>query len=136
MQVSPYINPIPVGNPGSGFLDSTGQVQAFCQNSSTFVLNSGLLYSENDKVSVAPGVPFMLFEASEDVEAIDSIFAVDETEGKIVWNNEAFQDGTARFCADPAGALFAVFLGPLPGNCTLTELSVRNRKLANMWCGH
>ena len=119
-----------MGNPGSGFLDSTGQVQAFCQNSSTFVLNSGLLYSGNDKVSVAPGVPFMLFEASEHVEAIDSIFAVDETEEKMVWNNEAFQDGTARFCADPAGALYAVFLGPLPENCTLTELSVRNRKLA------
>ena len=78
----------------------------------------------------------MLFEASEYVEAIDSIFAVDETEGKMVWNNEAFQDGTARFCADPTGALYAVFLGPLPGSCTLTELSVRNRKLAKIWCGH
>ena len=95
-----------------------------------------MLYSGSEKVSVAPGVPFMLFEASEYVEAIDSIFAVDETEEKMVWNNEAFQDGTARFCADPTGALYAVFLGPLPGNCTLTELSVRNRKLAKIWCGH
>ena len=91
-----------------------------------------MLYSGSEKVSVAPGVPFMLFEASEYVEAIDSIFAVDETEEKMVWNNEAFQDGTARFCADPSGALYAVFLGPLPGNCTLTELSVKNRKLAKM----
>ena len=72
----------------------------------------------------------MRFEASEYVEAIDGIFAVDEAEGKMVWNNEAFEDDTARFCADPTGALYAVFLGPLPGNCTPTELSVQNRKLA------
>ena len=71
----------------------------------------------------------MRFEASEYAEAIDSIFAVDEAEGKMVWNNNAFQDGTTRFCADPTGALFAVFLGPLPGNCTLTELSVKSRTL-------
>ena len=132
VQVSPGISPVYPGNPASGFLDSTGQVQAICQKSSTFALSSGRLYSGSEKVSVAPGVPFMLFEASEYVEAIDSIFAVDETEGKMVWNNEAFQDGTARFCADPSGALYAVFLGPLPGNCTLTELSVKNRKLAKM----
>ena len=72
----------------------------------------------------------MRFGASEYVEAIDSIFAVDEAEGKMVWNNEAFSDGTARFCADPTGALYAVFLGPLPENCTATELTVRDRKLA------
>lgn len=71
----------------------------------------------------------MLFRASEYVEAIDSIFAVDEARGTIVWNNEAFSGGTARFCADPAGALYGVFLGPLPGNCTATELRVQDRKL-------
>ena len=71
----------------------------------------------------------MPFQASEYVESIDSIFAVDEAEGKMVWNNEAFQDGTARFCADPTGALYAVFLGPLPGNCIATELTVKDRKL-------
>ena len=77
----------------------------------------------------------MRFEASEYVEAIDSIFAVDETEGRLLWNNEAFQDEEARFCADPNGALYGVFLGPLPGNCTPTELRVQNRKLAKtiMW---
>ena len=130
VQVSPNLSPVYSGDPASGFLDSTGQVEPFCQKSSTFVLNSGMLYSGSEKVSVAPGVPFMRFEASEYVEAEDSIFAVDETEGKMVWNNEAFQDGTARFCADLTGALYAVFLGPLPGNCMLTELSVKNRKMA------
>ena len=70
----------------------------------------------------------MRFGASEYVEAIDSIFAVNEAEGKMVWNNDAFADGTARFCADPSGTLYAVFLGPLPPNCTATELSIRDRK--------
>lgn len=72
----------------------------------------------------------MRFGASEYVEGIDTIFAVDEAEGKMVWNNEAFESGTARFCADLTGALYGVFLGPLPGNCTASELRVKNRKLA------
>ena len=72
----------------------------------------------------------MRFGASAYVEAIDSIFAVDEAGGKMFWNNEAFSDGTARFCADPSGALYGVFSGPLPVNCTATDLRVKNRKLA------
>lgn len=87
-------------------------------------------------MSVALGIPFMRFGASEYVEAIDSIFAVDEAEGKMVWNNGAFSDGTARFCADSTGALYAVFSGPLPGNCTATELRVENCKLATRVLNH
>lgn len=79
---------------------------------------------------MAPGVPVILFRASEYVDAIDSIFAVDEAEGRMVWNNNAFSDGTTRFCADPTGTLYGVFSGPLPGNCTATELRVKNRKSA------
>ena len=74
----------------------------------------------------------MRFEASEYVEAIDSIFAVDEAEGKMVWNNEAFSDGAARFCTDPVGTLYGVFLGPLPPNCTASELNVKDRKSSNI----
>lgn len=73
-------------------------------------------------------MPFKRLWASEYDEAIDSIFAVDEAEGKMVWNNEAFEDGTARFCADLTGALYGVFLGPLPENCTAAELRVQNRE--------
>ncbi len=72
----------------------------------------------------------MRFAASEYVEAIDTIFAVDEAQGRIFWNNEAFDNGTARFCADISGTLYGVFSGPLPGNCTATELNVQNRELA------
>ena len=72
----------------------------------------------------------MRFGASEFVEAIDNIFAVDEGEGEMVWNNEMFEDGTARFCADSTDALYGVFLGSLPENCTATELRVQNRELA------
>ena len=70
----------------------------------------------------------MRFGASESVQSIDNTFAVDEASGRMVWNNNAFSDGTARFCNDPAGALYAVFSGPLPGNCTATELRVQSRK--------
>ena len=71
----------------------------------------------------------MRFAASEYVNAIDNIFAVDEAEGRIVWNNKAFENGTARFCADRSGALYGVFSGPLPGSCTAAELKVQDRKL-------
>lgn len=71
----------------------------------------------------------MRFQASEYVESIDSIFAVNEAEGKMVWNNEAFDNDTARFCADETGALYGVFSGPLPVNCTVTELKVKNSML-------
>ena len=70
----------------------------------------------------------MRFGASEFPQPIDNTFAVDEASGRMVWNNNAFSNGTARFCNDPAGALYAVFSGPLPGNCTATELRVQNRK--------
>lgn len=128
IQASPYLSPLDPGDPGSGFLGSSGHLQPVCQNSSTFVLRSGLLYSGGEQVSVAPGVSSMRFGASEFVQTIDDTFAVDEANGRMVWNNNAFSDGTARFCTDPAGALYAVFSGPLPGNCTATELNVQNRK--------
>lgn len=72
----------------------------------------------------------MRFGPAEYVEAIDSIFAVQEDEGKMVWNNDAFFGGTARFCADLTGALYGVFSGPLPGNCTTSELRVQDRKFS------
>ena len=72
----------------------------------------------------------MRFGASEYVEAINTIFAVDEAKAQMVWNNEAFENGTARFCADLTGTLYGVFSGPLPGNCTATELKVQNCKWA------
>ena len=128
IQASPYLSPLDPGDPSLGFLDSSGHLQSICQNSSTFVLSSGLLYSGGDQVSVAPGVSSMRFGASEFAQAIDNTFAVDEANGRMVWNNNAFSDGTARFCADPAGALYAVFSGPLPENCTAAELRVQNRK--------
>ena len=132
VQVSPYLGTFDPGEPGSGFLDSTGHLQSVCQKSSTFLLSSGHLYSGSNRVSVAPGVPFMRFGASEYAEAIDSIFAVDEAAEEMVWNNEAFSDGTARFCADSFGTLYAVFLGPLPPNCTATKLGIKDGKLAEI----
>ena len=128
IQASSYLSPFDPADPSSGFLDSSGHLQSVCQNATTFVLRSGLLYSGGNQVSVAPGVSSIRFGASESAQPIDNTFAVDEASGRLVWNNNAFSDGTARFCNDPAGALYAVFSGPLPGNCTATELRVQNRK--------
>ena len=133
IQASPYLSPLEPADPSSGFLDPSGHLQSVCQNASTFVLRSGLLYSGGDQVSVAPGVSSMRFGASEFVQPIDNTFAVDEASGRLVWNNDAFSDGTARFCNDPAGALYAVFSGPLPENCTATELRVQSRKWPGGW---
>ena len=128
IQANQYLSPLEPADPSSGFLDPSGHLQSICQNASTFVLRSGLLYSGGDQVSVAPGVSSMRFGASEFAQPIDKTFAVDEASGRLVWNNDAFSDGTARFCNDPAGALYAVFSGPLPENCTATELRVQSRK--------
>lgn len=121
IQVGPISGPLaPRGSSDQGYLDSTGQIQITCQAGSIFRLVSGLLFFDGDQISVPKNVPEQRLKASAHIEAIDSIFAI-AGDGTLVWNNDAFDHGTARFGSDSAG-LYGVFHGMLPSQLTAVFL--------------
>lgn len=71
-------------------------------------------------------VPEQRLNASAHIEAIDSIFAI-AGDGTLVWNNDAFDHGTARFGSDSAG-LYGVFHGMLPSQLTAVFLRAMDRR--------
>ncbi len=117
-------------SPNLGYLESGGQTQTPCQNSSIFHLASGLLSSEGKQISVASDVPSSRLSTSDSVQALDSIFAV-ATDGTLVWNNEDFDERNARFGADSNGIVYGVYSGSMPSNYTMVTLKVMDSKLSN-----
>ena len=112
----------------SGYLDSGGQIQPSCQDSSIYRLANGLLSSGGKQISVASGVPSSRFSTSDSVQALDGIFAV-ATDGSLVWHNEDFDERTARFGADSTGILYGVYSGSMPTNYTRVTLKVMDSEL-------
>lgn len=80
-------------------------------------------------MSVSENIPEQRLSASDSVEAIDGIFAVakDQT---LVWNNDAFENGTARFGTDYFG-VYAVFQGTISARLTEVSLKVTDRRFHN-----
>lgn len=113
---------------GLGYLESGGQIQPSCQNSSIFRLASGLLSSGGKQISVASDVPSSRFSTSDSVQALDGIFAV-ATDGSLVWNNGDFDERTARFGADSKGTVYGIYSGSMPSNYTTVTLKVMDCKL-------
>lgn len=72
-------------------------------------------------MSVSENVAEQRLSASNSVEAIDGIFAV-ATDQTLVWNNDAFENGTARFGTDSAG-VYGVFQGVFSPQ--LSEVSLK-----------
>ncbi len=118
-------------SPDLGYLESGGQIQTSCQNSSIFHLASGLLSSGGKQISVASGVPSSRFSASDSTQALDSIFAV-ATDGTLVWHNKDFDERNARFGADSKGILYGIYSGPMPSNHTTVTLKVMDGKLSKI----
>ena len=119
-------------SPDLGYLESGGQIQTPCQNSSIFHLASGLLSSGGKQISVASDVPSSRFSTSDSMQALDSIFAV-ATDGTLVWNNEDFDKRNARFGADSKGIVYGIYSGSMPSNYTRVTLKVMDRKLLNFF---
>ena len=113
---------------GLGYLDSDGQIQLSCQNSSIYRLASGLLFSGGKQISVGSHVPSSRFSTSDSVQALDGMFAA-ATDGSLVWHNEDFDNRTARFGADSEGILYGVYSGSMPTNYTKVTLKIVDGKL-------
>lgn len=112
----------------TGYLDSTGQIQPICQRGSIFRLVGGQLFSGLQQISVPRKISSARFGTSEDVEALDGIFAIAPGE-VLMWNNDAFEGGSARFGADTVGVVSAFFSGPLASNYVAVSLEARGSKL-------
>lgn len=113
-------------------MDSAGLTQDACQKGSVFRLVSGRLFSDEDQVSVSGGVPEQRLSTSGSVEAIDSIFAI-STDQTLVWNNDAFENGTARFGTDSAG-VYGVFQGALSPRLAEVSLKAIDRRSHKLVC--
>ena len=107
---------------GSGYLEQNGLVTHNCRYASTWKLEDGQLSSGGDKVSAARNIVSSHFAVTHIPKAVTTKFAT--TDGFLFWDNEAFQDGTARFCATPGfnSSLYAVFEGPIGLGCTQATL--------------
>ena len=118
-------------SPDLGYLESGGQIQTQCQNSSMFHLASGLLSSGGKQISVASDVPSSRFSTSDSLQALDRIFAV-ATDGTLFWNNGEFDDRNARFGADSKGIVYGIYSGSMPSNYTTVTLKVMDSKISNL----
>ena len=118
-------------SPDLGYLESGGQIQTQCQNSSMFHLASGLLSSGGKQISVASDVPSSRFSTSDSLQALDRIFAV-TTDGTLFWNNGEFDDRNARFGADSKGIVYGIYSGSMPSNYTTVTLKVMDSKISNL----
>ena len=114
--------------PSLGYLESGGQIQPSCQNSSIFRLVNGLLSSGGKQISVASDIPSSRFSTSDSVQALDSMFAV-ATDGSLIWSNGDFDERTARFGADSKGLVYGVYSGSMPNNYTRLMLKAMDSKL-------
>ncbi|KAL8952806.1 MAG: hypothetical protein Q9222_001310 [Ikaeria aurantiellina] len=102
------------------YLVSTGDVLPFCQNGTEFTLRDQRLFSGSLSYSTRGDVKRSFFSGAQNPETIDESFSV--INGLLVWRNPAFEGGAARFCAQGAGPVLAVFSGDLPEGYIGVEL--------------
>ena len=107
---------------GSGYLDHNGLISHNCQQGSTWNLDNSQLSSNSQKVSAFKDVASTRFSTSPLLKTVNTIFAT--TDDFLFWDNKAFQDGTARFCASTGfnSTLNAVFDGPIGIGCIPASL--------------
>ena len=110
-----------------GYLESGGQIQPSCQNSSVFHLANGLLSSGGKQISVASDVPSSRLSTSDSVQALDGIFAV-ATDQSLIWDNGDSDERTARYGADSKGIVYGVYTGSMPNNYTRVMLKATDSK--------
>lgn len=98
-----------------------------CTEASLYVQSRGRLQGSGRSLSVNPGVDYINIVDFVG-GSISTLFSV--LNGMLVWDNAAFYDGTARFCQEANGTVFALFTQEsTPFNCTLVNLVVYTGEL-------
>lgn len=120
-----------------GWVSASGQTSASCHDAavcSVDVFNEMRLDS-GAQFYTTPGTIDQRFNAStEPLEIYNDIYYFFEASGRnisykgvtyptLAWNNAAFANGTARFCA-MTGGVRAYFNGTLPPDCLPVDLGV------------
>ena len=98
-----------------------GQSTSACIHSPLFKLNpAGQLSVVNAGPSMiystSPGKIAAPFAPSSNVGNVSTTWQL--AAGILSWKNSLFSEGTASLCTDPAGAIQAYFLEPIPVDCT------------------
>ena len=99
-----------------------GQSTAECSNAARLVVNEGQLSINGQLLITLPGQPFVPFFSTGGATPGSISTTFDIVDDRLIWSNGAFADGTASFCRDQAGTIFAVF-GTPPVDCAEVVLS-------------
>lgn len=106
-----------------------GQAVNSCNNAIVYTLVNGQLWANSSTSSLqfgmTPGTPYANFTASANPGNVTTTFSVDSS-NNLMWNNIAFYDDFARFCAMPDNTIIAVFSSPeqAPIGCTFVNLDL------------
>lgn len=111
------------------FVDYQGRATSNCFEATTYTLYAGQLFAQYANGTIAQfsafsGEVYTILEPKTTVGDITTTFSQD-SKGSLLWTNDAFYNGAARFCIVPSGDLVAVFaLDAQPENCIFVDLTV------------
>ena len=116
------------GSTNAFYLQKTGQTQySACQEATEYSIMNGMLMSGSEQISAPANATSSLFTPSSTVEAIDTLFAL-TSNGTVIWMNDAFTGGYARYGADASGVIYAFFNGSVPAGDTEVILTAVARE--------
>lgn len=113
---------------GSYFVSSNGTITNDCTTSPIYTARNGVLTATLDGVvytySTSQGVGAAMFVPSTVPGSITTTFTIGSN-ALLQWQNEAFYNGQASFCAMKNGTVFAVFMQDAqPEGCLFISLSL------------
>lgn len=91
-----------------------------CQQATRYTLLNGSLYDDHGQVSAPIGVDSVGLLGHNFTTTISGLFGTRNS--SLHWENSAFANETARFCASGNGKVLAILEGPLPPDCLAVDL--------------
>ncbi|ETS87220.1 hypothetical protein PFICI_01048 [Pestalotiopsis fici W106-1] len=109
----------------AGFVGGAGPVNPLsCTDATPFVLRNGEFFSGSQRISTNPNAAYAPFKV-EQQGSISLLFSI-VADTYLTWTNDAFSGGSATFCQDQYGQVYALFVSQsaIPFQCTPVVLLV------------
>lgn len=110
-----------------GYLNQNGSITNACSGESNVIIADGRLVFGGKTFFTTIGTisaPFTAGYAQEgDIET-----SFDFQNDLLVWSNEAFDAGRARFCVTRDNEIDVIFKGAIPANCVEVDIVVQSSK--------
>lgn len=111
-----------------GYLQISGSQASACLAANSYQLLNGSLENTDgtELFTTSPGIAYSPFVPSSVLGTITSGFTAQD--GLLVWQNEGFDNGVARFCITQDSTIYAIFTGDGPGSCQTVTIAVTPSK--------